>query len=489
MALQLRRAVVHKVISTTLLLAVAGVVLNWFTKILPLTPFNLTLLMGLSVIMGLITGWRTMQEMAQSTINGIPEAMSMARVPRDHVFGDVKIDWHQLDDYAAQLEAGGFQHAGDFTTAKASGGNAFTGVAVIYIDQSGTTLVEIQFIQLHKKLDEASGGKAGGVHFSIYSLVGGRINVCTTDHTPIGVNYIFRTVSDVMAAYPDQSLMFLLDKHRQLLKNVCQRTGKQATVGLTMARYMLLHRERHTRIRAKLRKMGAFGMMTALDRFEAKPLLNWSAPADTLAALPLQTLEELEADPALNRTPLIVDLSTNDKTDEPAAKEGSALALINHMLSEPDDNGEKDPAEFRRLLIALLQRRARRVATWFYWIAGASVINLLVALSGSKWHISMGLGVTQLLQEQFRGLPGIVAAVACMLLCVGCGFLARNARVAVYAIGITLYALDTFIFVMAGDTMGIFIHFVLLFLLYRGLRASRTLLRLQVQGEQGAEVV
>jgi hypothetical protein len=484
MALQLRQAVVHKVISTTLLLAVASVVLNWFTKILALNAFNLTLLMLLSLVMGLIAGWRTMQAMAQATINGIPEAMAMARVSRDHVFGEVSIDWHQLDDYAAQLEAAGYQHVGDFTTATASGGNAFTGVAVIYIDQSGTTLVEIQFIQLHKKLDAASGGKAGGVHFSVFSLVGGRINVCTTDHTPIGVNYIFRTVSDVMAAYPGETLMFLLDKHRQLVKTVCQRTGKQVTGGLSMARYMLLHRERHARIRAKLRKMGALRMMTALDRFEANPVLNWSAPATTLAALPLQTLEALDNDPVLNRTPLIVDLSANDKATEPAAKEGSALAIINHMLAEPDENAEQDPEEFRRLLIAFLQRRAHRVSTWFYWIAGASVINFAVALSGSKWHISMGLGVTQLLQEQYRGLPGMAAALACVLLCVGCGFLARKARVAVFAIGITLYALDTFIFVMAGDTMGIIIHFLLLFLLYRGLRASRALLRLQAEGAQ-----
>ncbi len=495
MALQLRQSIVYKVINTTLLLAVVGVACLWYTKSLGLNAFNLRVLALLTPMMGLVAGWRLMRSMAQGVIDGIPDEIALARVPRDHVFDGVSIDWHQLDDYACQLEAAGFEHVGDFTTATAAAGNTLTGVAVIYIDQAGSTLVEIQFIHLHRDLDEVGGGKACGVHFSISSLVGGRISVGTTDHTPIAINYIFRTVSDVLAAYPGEKLMFLLDKHRQLVKNVCQRTGKQITVGLTMSRYMLLHRERYARIRANLRQMGAYRMLATLDRFESQPVLKWTHPAATLAALPLQTWEALENDPALNRTPLLVDLPANNNNNNndndndnnannaaaPAAKEGSALAVLDHLLAEPEEGAEQDPEEFRRLLIAFLQHRARRVAGWFYWIAGASAINLLVALTGSKWHISMGLGVTQLLQEQNRGLPGIAAGLASLLLFAAFGFFARSARVAVFAGGITLYALDTLVFVMAGDTMGIVLHFLLLFLLYRGLRASRALLRLQTQ--------
>lgn len=449
--------------------------LLWYSKS-PANTFNLTLHALLPLLMGLVAGWRSMRSMAQGIINGIPEEIALARVPRNHVFDGVSIDWHQLDDYACQLEAAGFQHAGDFTIAQR--GATLTGVVAIYIDQSGSTLVEIQFIHLHEALEPDGGGKAGGVHFSIASLIGGRIGVGTTDHTPIGMNYIFRTVSDVLAAYPGETLMFLLDKHRQLVKAVCQRTGKQITAGLTMPRYVLLQRERYARIRAQLGRMGAYRMLSTLDRFEAKPVLNWAHPAATLAALPLQTLAALENDPALNRSPLIVDLSPNDQAHAPAAKDGSALAVLNHLLTEPEEGAEQDPEEFRRLLIAFLQRRARRVAGWFYWIAGASAINLLVALTGSKWHISMGLGVMQLLLEQNRGLPGIVACMAGLLLFAALGFFARKASIALFAIGITLYALDTLVFVMAGDTMGIAIHFLLLFLLYRGLRASRALVRL-----------
>src|SRR5437868_5304346 len=46
---------------------------------------------------------------------------------------------------------------------------------------------------------------------------------------------------------------------------------------------------------------------------------------------------------------------------------------------------------------ALLGRRARSGANWFYWIAGLTALNSVLALSGSQTTFLSGLFVTQLI--------------------------------------------------------------------------------------------
>ena len=38
-------------------------------------------------------------------------------------------------------------------------------------------------------------------------------------------------------------------------------------------------------------------------------------------------------------------------------------------------------------------------ASWFYWIAGLSLINSISAASGSSWRFIVGLGITQIFDE------------------------------------------------------------------------------------------
>ena len=43
-----------------------------------------------------------------------------------------------------------------------------------------------------------------------------------------------------------------------------------------------------------------------------------------------------------------------------------------------------------------LEQRVRSGASWFYWIAGLSIINSIIQLSGGNWHFIFGLGITSI---------------------------------------------------------------------------------------------
>src|SRR5688500_11327370 len=56
-------------------------------------------------------------------------------------------------------------------------------------------------------------------------------------------------------------------------------------------------------------------------------------------------------------------------------------------------------------------------ANWFYWIAGLSLINSLIYISGSEWSFLAGLGLTQLADSLVdvaieNGAPSAMKAVA-----------------------------------------------------------------------------
>ena len=48
----------------------------------------------------------------------------------------------------------------------------------------------------------------------------------------------------------------------------------------------------------------------------------------------------------------------------------------------------------------------RSGVSWFYWIAGLSLINSILSVSGQSWRFIFGLGVTQLLDAFAEGFAG-----------------------------------------------------------------------------------
>lgn len=127
-----------------------------------------------------------------------------------------------------------------------------------------------------------------------------------------------------------------------------------------------------------------------------------------------------------------------------------------------------------------LEAQRRSGGQWFYWIAGLSLINSVLALTGQEWHFILGLGVTQLVQElsQESGAAGLKAGL------VGLGviglFTVLGQRAIqgyrwAFVLGMTLFALDGVIFLLVQDWVGVGFHAFALVMILRGYSAARRL--------------
>ena len=118
-------------------------------------------------------------------------------------------------------------------------------------------------------------------------------------------------------------------------------------------------------------------------------------------------------------------------------------------------------------------------ASWFYWIAGLSLINSISATAGSTWRFIVGLGITQIFDEigNHLGSGGRWVALALDLLAAGVfvlfGVFAHKAHQWPFIVGMILFALDGVIFLVVSDWLGVAFHLFVLYCLFRGYRGCR----------------
>jgi hypothetical protein len=127
---------------------------------------------------------------------------------------------------------------------------------------------------------------------------------------------------------------------------------------------------------------------------------------------------------------------------------------------------------------AALEGQRRRGGQWFYWVAGLSLINSVLALTGQKWHFILGLGVTQLFQELGQQSGGALAGAVGLAVI---GFFAVLGHRAIdgarwaFVVGMVLFALDGVIFLLVQDWLGVGFHAFALTMILRGYLAARRL--------------
>jgi hypothetical protein len=127
-----------------------------------------------------------------------------------------------------------------------------------------------------------------------------------------------------------------------------------------------------------------------------------------------------------------------------------------------------------------LAHRRRLGARWFYWVAGVSLINTVIALAGQHWRFIIGLGTTQvanaLALRTGRGWP---PALLLDLVLIGgfvlLGHLALQGQLWAFAVGIAVYALDGLVFLAARHWIGLGFHVFVLVMLVKGFQATRQL--------------
>jgi hypothetical protein len=118
-------------------------------------------------------------------------------------------------------------------------------------------------------------------------------------------------------------------------------------------------------------------------------------------------------------------------------------------------------------------------ASWFYWIAGLSLVNSISAASGSGWRFLLGLGITQVVDAFGSGIGGsgkIVALVLNLLVAsmfVALGIFGNKRHLWAFIVGMGLFALDGLIFLLDQDWLGVGFHVFALYCLFRGFSACR----------------
>ncbi len=127
----------------------------------------------------------------------------------------------------------------------------------------------------------------------------------------------------------------------------------------------------------------------------------------------------------------------------------------------------------------------RAGANWFYWVAGLSLVNSVVLMSGSEWGFVFGLGIPQVISfgaMQISGDLGVVAkilALCCVFAASGVfamfGFFARKGYAWAFIVGMVFYVLDGSIYLLAQDWISIAFHGFALFCIFKGYQALRML--------------
>ncbi|MGH8459215.1 MAG: hypothetical protein ACRESV_07685, partial [Nevskiales bacterium] len=121
-----------------------------------------------------------------------------------------------------------------------------------------------------------------------------------------------------------------------------------------------------------------------------------------------------------------------------------------------------------------LESRHKGGAAWFFWIAGLSMLNTIVGLTGGEWGFIFGLAVTQVVDEiaKMTGGGGVATVAALIIdvfiagILVLIGVFARKGHVWAYWLGMVLYAMDGLVSLIIGFWLGVAFHAFALFSIY-----------------------
>jgi hypothetical protein len=128
------------------------------------------------------------------------------------------------------------------------------------------------------------------------------------------------------------------------------------------------------------------------------------------------------------------------------------------------------PAAAPPAAVATISPAIESAARWFWWIAGLSLVNTVLARTGSDTNFVLGLGVTAVADAMFASQPvigGVIDAVA-LAFFVAMGQLARTGRAWAFYLGGVVYAFDALIYVRFGDWMPVGFHAFALYFIVQG---------------------
>ena len=167
---------------------------------------------------------------------------------------------------------------------------------------------------------------------------------------------------------------------------------------------------------------------------------------------------------------------------EAPAKETRPIAGLNSNaapgVAYDGQNAQLKPQNSAQNMVATAG--AKRGANWFYWIAGLSLINSIVAVSGGQWHFVLGLGITEITDALHNPQARVLGYIIDLLVLgffLTCGYFAGKLQKWAFIMGMSFYLLDGGIMLLAQDWLGFAFHIYALICIWRGfsfVKASRS---------------
>lgn len=151
----------------------------------------------------------------------------------------------------------------------------------------------------------------------------------------------------------------------------------------------------------------------------------------------------------------------------------------NAAPSSPTPSAPAADLPVNRALVAQSEPEVMSGASWFWWIAGLSLVNTIMIHSGSDTGFIIGLGFTLLVDAMFREYQLVAFIIDALAIgtILGLGFFARKGHVWAFVVGIVFYTLDAGIYLLGQDWMAVAFHGLALFYLFRGAMKLRTALK------------
>jgi hypothetical protein len=134
-------------------------------------------------------------------------------------------------------------------------------------------------------------------------------------------------------------------------------------------------------------------------------------------------------------------------------------------------------------------------AQWFLWIAGLSMVNSILSVSGAGFRFIFGLGLASLVDGLARGLTqaGTAGTVLNLFInaCVAGIFVlfwnfARQGHKWAFLVGMVFYALDGVLVLLFKDYLALVFHGYVIYRIYNSLGAVSQLEQLRQMTPQAA---
>jgi hypothetical protein len=114
-------------------------------------------------------------------------------------------------------------------------------------------------------------------------------------------------------------------------------------------------------------------------------------------------------------------------------------------------------------------------ARWFWWIAGLSVVNIVLFQSGSQTNFVVGLGITAISDVVFASNKAIGFVIDALAVGFFLWMGAQGSRGKLWAfyVGLAVYTLDALIYVSFKDWMPVAFHALAIFFIMKGVMVLR----------------